>query len=80
MELFTFHGNDFHISRREVTETGNEALWEAAAHTNRVQHKLLQERQGQSFSGMNCGILGMTLDMICSILLVECEKMVMWTL
>jgi len=36
-----FPGDDFHISRNGVTQMDNEALWEAAAHTNKLQHKLL---------------------------------------
>ena len=78
MDLFTFYGDDFHISRNGVTQRGNEALWEAAAHTNRLQHNLLQEMLGQSFFRMTLGILGMTLDMVWSILLGE--LMVLWTL
>ena len=41
-----------------MTQMGNEALWEAAAHTNRLQHNLLQEMLGQSFFRMTCGHLG----------------------
>ena len=71
MELFTFHGDDFHISRNGVTQVDNEALWEAAAHTNRLQHNLLQGMRGQSFFRMTLDILGMTWDMVWSILLGE---------
>ena len=40
------HGDEFHISRNGVTQMGNEALWEAASHTIRLEHNLLQELQG----------------------------------
>ena len=52
-------------------QTGNDALWEAAAHTSKVLHKLPQKELGHSFFRMNCCILGLILDMFCSILLVE---------
>ena len=71
MDLFTFQGDDFRIFRNGVTQTVNEALWEAAAHINKLQHNLLQELEFQSFFRMNCCILGMTLDMVWSFLLVE---------
>ena len=71
MKLFTFHGNDGHISSNGVVQIGNDTLWEAAAHTNKLQHKLLQELCGQSFFRMTCCILGRTLDMVGSILLIE---------
>ena len=74
MDLFTFQGDDFHIFRNGVTQTVNEALWEAAAHINKLQHNLLQELDFQSFFRMNCCILGMTLDMVWSFLLVELHE------
>ena len=30
MDLFTFHGNDEHISRKGVTQIGNDTLWESS--------------------------------------------------
>ena len=71
MDLFTLFGDDFHISSNGVTQVGDEALWDAASHTNRLQHNLLEEMLGQGFFGMNFGILGMTLDMVFSTLLDE---------
>ena len=72
MDLFTFHEKDGHISWNDVNQTGTDTLWEAAAHTSKLHHKLLQELLGQSFSRMTCCILGMTLDMVGAFLLVEC--------
>ena len=66
MNLFAFHGNDFF-----VTQTGNGALWEAAAHTRKLQLKFLQDLQGQSIFRMDCSILGMNLVVFGSILIVE---------
>ena len=74
MNLFTFNGKDGHISRNGVMQRGNDALWETAAHTNKLMQKLLQELRGQSFFGMTCCILAMTLDTVGSFLLVELHK------
>ena len=39
--ILYFPGDDFHIYRKDVTPTVNEALWEAAVHTNELQIELL---------------------------------------
>ena len=43
MELFTFHGDDFHISRNGVTQIKNEARRETSTHT---------QVAAQTFTGM----------------------------
>ena len=50
MYLFTFQENDLYSFRNGVTQSRNNAQWEAAAHTNKLQHNLLHEMQGNESS------------------------------
>ena len=50
MDLFTFHESDLYFSRNGSTQSRYNAQWEAAAHMNKLHHKLLQEMQGNESS------------------------------
>ena len=71
MDLFTFLGNDLYFPRKGETQSRYNALWEAAAHMNKLQHNLLQRMSESETLGDDFGYLEEICDMFGSLWLVE---------